>query len=172
MKRVILSLILLSNLFIITACNNSNNITFKEDLKHQLNSNYTYKFVGESEHFYFETGKVYYNDNERELLISNFHVKGDISKNSKFSLNLYFNDDLLYGNVSELNLLSRQDFENTVISEHGYLGEKNESGNITGESDSFFETPKEKFKTNIKLEVKYCIKDKCETETLKLKYIE
>ena len=175
MKKMILSIILLSCLFLISACDNNSkeDITFKDDPEHQVSNNYTYKFVGESEHFYFETGKVYYNDDERELLISNFKVKNNVNKNANFSMNLYFNNILLYGDVSYSNeLLTKQQFENTVIGEHGYLGKKDQNGNIIGESDSFLETTKEEFKESIKLEVKYCIKDKCEIEALKLKYFD
>ncbi len=173
MKKLILCLITVSSLFLITACNNNSKIDFKEDVEHQINSDYTFKFVGESEHFYFETGKVYYNGDERELLISNFKVKDNVNKNAKFSTNLYFNNVLFCGDISNSSDLStKQEFENAVISEHGFLGEKDQNGDYIGESDSFVETSKEDFKDSIKLEGKYCIKDDCKIETFKIKYLE
>lgn len=177
MRKKIIITILLSCLLFTSACsNNSNlkeNITYKEDIEHQVSNNYTYKFVGESEHFYFETGKVYYINNEREILISNFKVKDNVSKNAQFSINLYFNGVLLYGEpLYSNNVLTKKKFEDIVIGEHGYLGEKDQNGNIIGESDSFLETTKENFKESIKVEAKYCIKDECNTEILKLKYFD
>ena len=65
-------------------------IEYKDDIEHQFSNNYTYKFVGESEHFYFQTGKVYYNNNEREILISNFNFKKSMNKNITYLVNLYF----------------------------------------------------------------------------------
>lgn len=174
MKKILMSLLLIFSIYFLTACNNSENIDFsyKEDLEHQISSNYTYKFIGESEHFYFETGKVYYNNNERELLISNFKVKNNVNQNAKFSINLFFNNKLLFGNEYNSNdLISKEELEKTIIGEHGYLGDYDQNGNIIGESDSFIETTKENFKDSIKLNIKYCIKNKCEIETLKLEYI-
>lgn len=74
MKKIVKIICLIT---LLTACNKNTkiDINYKEDLKNQISSNYTYKFIGESEHFYFETGKVYYNGKERELLISNFNFK-------------------------------------------------------------------------------------------------
>ena len=175
MKKVLM-LSLLIICVIVTGCTNNNSdvdVNYKEDLEHQISSNYTYRFIGESDHFYFETGKVYYNNTERELLISNFKVKNNIDKNAKFSINLYFNDKILYGDVyNSNNLLSKEELENTIIGEHGYLGDYDQNGNIIGESDSFLETTKENFKDSIRLDIKYCVKSKCETETLKLKYLD
>ena len=177
MRKSIIIIVLWTCLLFLSVCSNNirfkKNITYKEDLDHQISNNYTYKFVGESEHFYFETGKVYYNDNERELLISNFKVKDNVSENAQFSINLYFNGVLLYGETSYFNnLLTKKKFENTVIGEYGYLVEKDKNGNIIGESDSFLETTKENFKESIKLKAKYCIKSECNTEILKLKYFD
>ena len=172
-KLILLSLLMVS--IIITGCTNSNSdvdVNYKEDLEHQISSNYTYKFIGESEHFYFETGKVYYNNTERELLISNFKVKNNVDQDAKFSINLYFNNKILYGNEYNSNdLITKEEVEKTIIGEHGYLGNYDQNGNIIGESDSFLETTKENFKDSIRLDIRYCIKNKCETETLKLEYI-
>lgn len=163
--------ILICCLCLITGCN-SMKVLYKNDLEHQVSNNYTYKFVGESEHFYFETGKVYYNDDERELLISNFGLKEKMDPNTKYAVNLYFNDVFYAGSISGTTDLNEKEYKNTIFGEHGYLGEKDQNGNIIGESDSFVETTKEDFKDDIKLEVKYCIKNDCNTEILKIKILE
>lgn len=172
MKKLILFL----GLFILlttTGCSSKNyDINYIEDSEHSFSNNYTYKFVGESDHFYFETGKVYYNGDERELLISNFKIKDNIKSDASFKINLYFNDKLLYGDVDKTDKLSKKDFEGIVIAEHGTLGKKDSNGNVIGESDSFLETTKDTFKNSIKLQADYCVNNKCSTETFKLSYLD
>lgn len=174
MKKLMMTILISIGMLFFTACDNSDNIdlNYKEDFEHTINNNYTYKFIGESEHFYFQTGKVYYNGNERELLISNFKLKKKMDSDTTYSVNLYFNEKLLYGTPDKTSGFPMEYFENVVIGEHGYLGDKDQNGNIIGESDSFLETTKDTFKESIKLEITYCLKDKCSTETLDLKYIE
>lgn len=170
-KIILISTLLLT--FLLFGCSNDNlDVVYKEDTEHEYSSNYTYKFVGESEHFYFETGKVYYGENERELLISNFNLKHSMDKNTKYLVNLYFNDRLLYGNEYGTADLIEKEYKNIVIGESGTLGEKDENGDIIGESDSFLETTQDIFKDSIRLEVKYCKNDDCKIETLKIKYVE
>lgn len=170
MKKFFLINFLILTLML-TSCS-KNKITYKEDSGHAYLNESTYKFIGESEHFYFETGKVYYNENERGLLISNFNLKDSIGKNVKYLVNLYFNNKLLYGNEYKSITLTEKEYKNIVIEEHGYLGKKDQNGNIIGESDSFLETQQDKFKSSIRIEVNYCIKNNCKTETLKIKYID
>lgn len=154
-------------------CSKNNiKIEYKDDIEHQSSNNYTYKFVGESEHFYFETGKVYYNGNERELLISNFKLKDNMSSSTTYLVNLYFNDRLLYGNDFGKADLTKKEYMNIVIGENGKLGEMDQNGDVIGESDSFLETTKETFKDSIKLEIKYCQNKKCYTEEMKFTYIQ
>ena len=63
--------------------NSKNKITYKEDYGYEKRDNVTYKFIGESEHFAFETGKVYYGDNdERYIYLDNFKVLKKV-KNEK-----------------------------------------------------------------------------------------
>ena len=106
MKQTIFLIGSLLLIVLLVGCSNNDiKIEYKNDIEHQFYNNYTYKFVGESEHFYFETGKVYYNGNERELLISNFKLKDNMSSSTTYLVNLYFNDILLYGNdFSKANL--------------------------------------------------------------------
>ena len=67
-------LLFIIGLFIIVGCGKSskeiavNYVDYKDS---ELSGNYTFRFVGQSEHFYFETGNVYYGDNIKELLLAN-----------------------------------------------------------------------------------------------------
>lgn len=171
MKKIYLYLGLLT-ILIITGCSSKEyNINYIEDEEHSISDNYTYRFIGESEHFYLQTGKVYYDGKNRELLLSNFKVKDNTKANATYKINLYFNDKLLYGDIFGTDSLSKSSFEDIVIAEQGIL-EKNENGKNIGESDSFLETTEDTFKDSIKLEASYCIKNKCTKETFKIKYID
>ena len=158
----------------LTGCNNDywlGEIPYKEDQEHEPSVYYTYRFTGESLHFYFQTGKVYYNDNYRSLIISNFKVKENVSDDSSYNLILYFNDDVLYDSSSGNMNLSKSGFENIVITDNGYVY-TNDSGEIIGEADSFIKTTKETFKDSIKMVINYCEKDKCKEETFKINYLD
>lgn len=157
----------------ITGCSNKQyDVSYVDDSEHSLSNNYTYKFVGESEHFYLKTGKVYYNGNDRELLISNFKVKDNVKNGSTYKINLYFNNKLLYGDVDGTDKLDKKAFEDIVIAEQGKLGERDKNGDVIGESDSFLETTENTFKNSIELKADYCISNKCETETFKITYVD
>ena len=172
MKKLLFLSFVLVSLFITGCSNKQYDISYVEDNEHSLSNNYTYKFVGESEHFYFKTGKVYYDGNARELLISNFKVKDNVKDDSTYKINLYFNNKLLYGDVDGTDELTKNEFEDIVIAEHGKLGERDKNGDVIGESDSFLETTEDTFKDSIKLQADYCINDKCETETFKITYVD
>lgn len=164
-------LIMVFSIFLLTSCsilNKTTKITYKEDTKNQITKNYTYKFTGQSNYFYFETGKVYYNDKEREIIISNFKIQNDLDKKYKISLYVYFNDVSFYAFEN----LTHKEFKKTIIKEQGTISEKDENNNIIGDTDPFLETTKDTFKDSIKIEIKYCLKNKCETEKLNLTYEE
>ncbi len=144
-------------------------ILFKEDILHNNMDNYTYKFIGESKHFYFQTGKVYYEKSSQALLISNFKVRKNVEKKASFSVQLYFDNKLLYGAVDSR--MKKDELESIVIAESGNVAKIDTQGNQIGESDAFLETKKETFKDSIKLIAKYCIDDSCEEEQFKIKYL-
>lgn len=171
-KRIFILFVVV--LTLLTGCNNDywlGEIPFKEDQEHQPTVYYTYRFTGESKHFYFQTGKVYYNDNYRSLIISNFKVKENVSDDSSYNLILYFNDDVLYNSSSNNMNISKPGFENIVITDNAYVY-MDDKGNIVGEADSFTKATKETFKDSIKLIAKYCKKGKCETEEFKITYLD
>lgn len=171
MKKILFYFLIMICLSTITGCSNYSEmeIPYKDDHINEPSTNYTYRFVGQSEHFYFQTGKVYYDGKYRALLISNLKVKDNVKSNATFSIDLYFNDKSLF--VADRNL-TKNAFEDTIIAESGELGERDISGNVIGESDSFLETTKENFKSSIKLEAKYCINNKCKTEPFDIEYLD
>jgi len=174
MKNIIKISFTIFVFLLVTACNQSSNsnIQFIEDSKHNVMGHYTYKFVGESSHFYFQTGKVYYGNKERSFLISNFKAKDNVEEDSTFAVNLYFDCKLLYGGIRNLVQKKEDTFPQMIIAESGKDNEVDEHGEIIGEFDSFFETAKEEFKTSIRMEAEYCIQDQCTTEIFKIKYLE
>ncbi|MDD2518743.1 MAG: hypothetical protein PHG18_02520 [Bacilli bacterium] len=176
MKKILVILFAVITLFLITGCENSvnNSVTFKEDNKHDIMTGLTYKFTGKSEHFAFETGMVYYEGNIRQIFITNFKLIKELNNIDSYFLKLYFNDRSLF--TDEQTKIGKEGIkkhlDDLTIGENGKLGEKDENGNIIGESDAFLETTKENFKDSIKLGIKYCYKDNCKNETMKLTYIE
>ena len=168
-------LLFIIGLFIIVGCGKSSKeieVNYVDYKDNELSGNYTFRFVGQSEHFYFETGNVYYGDNIKELLLTNFKVKDNVSSNSKYSINVYFDNKLLFGDNYKHDELNKEQLENFIIAEKGKEPERDKNGNIIGESDSFLETTKDSFKESIKVFGKYCINDKCEKEEFSLKYID
>lgn len=175
MKKIIL--VLLFCLFFMSGCSKNDEIKemeihFIEDREHEMITDYTYKFIGESEHFYFQTGKVYYNGNERSLLISNFNIKKPMKSTNLYSVEVSFDGKGYFGRFGSEPTLTKKEYMDTVIGEYGTLGERDENGDIKGESDSFVETTKENFKDSIKVEVEYCSNNECQKEELKIKIIE
>ena len=130
MKKILFYFLIMICLSTITGCSNYSEmeIPYKDDHINEPSTNYTYRFVGQSEHFYFQTGKVYYDGKYRALLISNLKVKDNVKSNATFSINLYFNDKSLF--VADRNL-TKNAFEDTIIAESGELGERDISGNVT-----------------------------------------
>ena len=167
MKKFLYVIIIL--LFVSGCGKNNIKISYVEDVEHQKTNNYTFKFVGESEHFYFQTGKVYFNGDYKKLLISNFKVKDNVKETSLYKLNLYFdNEKLLVDDIER----SKNSFENIVIAEYGNAVKRDENGTIYGESDSFLKTTKEDFKKSMKLVGVYCYNSSCIEEKFNIKYID
>lgn len=172
---MIKKIILIIMISVVFGCENKiveDNITFKDDYGYYQENNVTYRFTGTSEHFAFETGKVYYGDNdERYILLKNFKILDNlknINSINTYSINLSFNDiPLLTKDMIDLNQKTLLDaLKNYSLEEYGVY---NISGH--GESDAFTRTLKEQFKESIKLEIKYCYKtNDCKTEEFKLNY--
>lgn len=174
-KKIVKSLLITFSLLIIAGCGKKNydvDVQYTNYVDKGLSGNYTYRFVGQSDHFYFETGSVYYGDNIKELLLTNFKVKDNVSNNAKYLVEIYFNDKLLIGDDGSGESFNKEKFESINIVESGKEPERDQNGNIVGEGDSFLETSKDNFKESIKVFGKYCINDKCEKEEFSLKYID
>ena len=176
MKRKKLIFIIFASLLFISGCYNktNNNITFKDDFRYLTPDTVTYKFYGMSDHFGFETGKVYYGeDNERYILITNFRIINELNNQAeieKYSFNLSFNNVSMF--TDDMTNIGTENFEDKInessIEEKGIY-----HADGFGESDAFLETTKDDFKDSIKFEIKYCYKDGlCKVEKLDLKYVE
>lgn len=176
MRKSLAILFAVITLFLITGCENSidNSVIFKDENEHNIMTGVTYKFTGKSEHFAFETGMVYYEGNIRQILITNFKLIKELNNIDSYSLKLYFNDRPMF--TDEQTKIGKEGIKkhlgDLTIGENGKLGEKDEYGNIVGESDAFVETTKDTFKNSIKLQIKYCKKDDCNTETMKVTYVD
>jgi hypothetical protein len=172
MKNMFFIPIIIFGLLLITGCTKvySDDITFVNSFKQDTMTGITYKFIGKSEHFGFETGKVYYTDTDREILITNFKQIKEINKIDKFTINVYFND--IYWGGSDWLKEDTRDFEDYL--RKNTLAETGRICDISSpcESDSFIRTAKNTFEDAIKIEAKYCYKDNCKTETMNLTYIE
>ena len=176
MKKNIVYLLLLVAILTITGCQktgkNSLEVNYQDYSDEIIGNNYTYRFIGQSEHFYFETGKVYFGDGERQFVVTNLKVKDNVEKETNYSLNIYFNDNLLVGDDYQFGGLTKEKFEKQRLSESGKEPQRDEKGNFIGESDAFFETTKEEFKDSLKVVGYYCVKDDCEKETFKITYLD
>lgn len=175
MKRYIFIVsIVLSLILLTTGCDKSSKkVIFKDDYGFDTPKEITYKFTGNSKHFAFLTGKVYYgNNNERYLYLDNFEIIDKLKNENKiigYSINVFFNEKSLFSN--ELNYLGDDDFQvildNFKIEETGTY---NEDG--YGESDAFLETNQNSFKNDINVVIKYCYSDtKCQTEEFEINYV-
>jgi len=171
-KYLFIFTIIISSLFIIGCGNEKMNLQYEPSPEHDVFPNkQTFLFTGESEHAYFTTGKVYYGDDELGLLITNFKIKDNVKEGTTFtSTNVYFNDRMFAGDVTNDAIADLTDLSGIVIGEFGGYPEYNDKGEIIGESDSFIETPKENFKDTLKITIKYCYKGKCKLEAFDITY--
>lgn len=175
MKKILLIVLVIISIFVVTGCNKTN-IEYVDDKENGL-KDVTYRFVGESEHFYFQTGNFYYNDDDKtkDLFLSNFKVKDNVESDAKFSLVVYVGDEIIYGNaeteITENNMnifLDKKGLSDTIIKIGMYIPAEE-----TEESDevNFNTLNKNNFKENIKVVGKYCKNNKCELEDFKFDYV-
>ncbi len=175
MKKLFLFFIICS-LFVITGCNNESMviIEYKEDYGDINQEEITYKFTGLSEHFAFETGKVYYgNNNERYYLFKNFRIIKKIDKIddiTSYKIDLKFNGKSMF--TDEMEIISDKNF-NDIINNIEFEENGRYSTDGYGESDAFVVTTKDNFKDYVNLEIKYCYIDgECIVEPLEFSYVE
>lgn len=149
------------------------NIEFKEDKKfNQYMKDYNYRFVGESEHFYFQTGQVYLSKSMNKLSISNLKVKKIDGKENKkvYAFRVFIKDKLIFGDSYNVGNSTKEKFENIklglVINIPTDLESKKDTINalaLTNENS---------FKEDLKIEGVYCEEGKCKSEVFNLKYID
>ena len=111
-------------------------------------------------------------EESRQFIITNLKVKDNVERDTNYSLNIYFNDNLLVGDDYHFGGQTKEKFEKQQLSESGKEPQKDSKGNFIGESDAFFETTKEEFKDSLKVVGYYCVKDNCEKEIFKITYLD
>ena len=175
MKRILLITLLLIT-FVVSGCNNTSKVIveYKEDYGDINPGGVTYKFTGSSEHFGFETGKVFYGSNdERYFLFKNFKIINQIDNIddiTTYKINLKFDGKSMFTN--EMEHVTDKNF-NEIISDIKFEENGKYNSDGFGELDAFTITTKENFKDYVELEIKYCYSNgKCVTESLEFNYIE
>lgn len=173
MKRILLFICAFCILMLNGCSNVSNeNVEFKNDYGYSHDDNYTYRFTGSSEHFAFETGKVYYGENNKKsLLIKNFKLVNKLKNYndvSSYSINLKFKNISLLTN--EMTPLKKSNLSHEL---EKYFIEENFDGGELYESDAFLQSTANTFKKDMKIEIKYCYNNGiCKTENLDINYID
>lgn len=156
-------------LLLLTGCNKNYDKTISYvDFKSKEVSlnNITYKFIGKSKNFGFETGNVNLNDHEKQLLITNFKQINKIDKFDTISFNIKFKDTLwAKSSWSKNDNISFKQYLKKIILYENY------SQLINHGDDSFTSTTKETFKNDINITVEYCVNGQCKNETFKIEYV-
>lgn len=168
MKKILVLLLSINLIFLSTGCDNIDDNgqwpTNELDMR-----NLTYVFSGQSKNFIFEVGKVYFSDEERELEIKNFKQTNKIKGVTSITFTVYFNDILWASQTNNNHNKINKIIPNTGFYEFGEVYNEN-SGGYEGSSFSF--SNKDNFKDIIKVEAKYCIKEKCTIELFKIDFQE
>lgn len=162
-------LALLGGVLFFTFRNNSG-IKFVDDTEEKVSENSDYKFVGESEHFYFQTGVFKDNDKEMLLYIGGFKTKDNVESDAKFDVVGYIDGSVVYGNTDtdieplDLQPKTKEEFEKTKYS----MG----LDKTTVFYDKSTQTlTKDNVKDSIKIAGKYCKNNKCELEDFTITYV-
>lgn len=126
--------------------------------------NPTYQFIGQSKHFEFSTGKVYYGPYSSELVITDFRQTKSISNLQKISVTILFNDIIWEKRTNESSKSKK--FMNDLL-----FYESTPIHQEFGVSNSFRSTKEETFKKSIVVRIDYCTKNgSCKRETMHLSY--
>ena len=160
---VIFCLWIWNTLSIIDARNTHNDIIY------QTFKNATYSFTGKSEHFEFETGKVYFGGSEQRIYIADFKQTERIPDLLSEKVIIKFDNKIM--NVQEnSNLLN--DINTKIDNFDFYLGTVGcHSSSEDCEATVFDNVTKDTFKESIIVEIEYCTKNKiCRTEQFDLNY--
>lgn len=176
-KKIIFVLVIIVIIIGFIGVNNFYNrkITYKECKNNEVKLKYiTHKFTGESEHFGFETGNVDLDKNNYEILLTNFRQTKKVKNIDDFKITIYFNDKEWSSNEWNKNkdISFRKFLKNIIVYEEDTEYIEENSPNFRRSSDAFIETSPDEFKSAIKVVAKYCYKNKCNTENMKIKFID
>lgn len=166
---LIIIFIVIMIIYLLFNCIAKNN---EEDLIKPNIEHPTYKFEGQSEHFKFDTGKVYFTNEYSQILINGFLQTKKINKLKSEKVTVLFDDKpwSSLGNSKNLNKLKKYITEFQFY-EAGILCE-NDSG-IDCEKTAFNLANKDNFEAIITVFIEYCTTDNiCSKEQFKINYID
>lgn len=134
----------------------------------------TYTFVGDSEHFSFNTGKVFFKSEEYEsiynkkILISDFEQTSIIDGLISESIKVSFGNKVWKTSVKKIGLNKI----NQIIDDYYFYEEElNKQVGKKKQASNLDIINKENFKSALKVEIEYCtIEDECETEVFAIDY--
>ena len=117
---------------------------------------------------------IYLDKNNYEMLLTNFRQTKKVKNIDDFKITIYFNDKEWSSNGWNKNkdISFRKFLKNIIVYEEDTEYIEENSPNFRRSSDAFIETSPDEFKSAIKVEVKYCYKNKCNTENMKIKFID
>lgn len=130
----------------------------------------TYTFSGQSDHFKFDTGKVYFSNESNKILIKNFLQTKEIKKLKNEKLTILFND-MQWSSLDNSNNLN--ELEKYITEFQFYEAGKKCEGDLIGECEStaFDLANKENFQDIIKIFIEYCTTDSiCSKEQFKINF--
>ncbi len=149
------------------------NIEFKENKKfNEYMKEYTYRFVGESTHLYFQTGQVYLSNDVNKLSISNLKVKDidDKKDNKSYAFRVFIKNKLIFGDSHNIGNADKNRLEQIKLGL--VMNIPDDKTTDTSKLNALALTNKDTFKKDIKVEGVYCENQKCKVETFKLGYID
>ena len=111
--------------------------------------------------------------NNYEILLTNFRQTKKVKNIDDFKITIYFNDKEWSSNEWNKNkdISFRKFLKNIIVYEEDTEYIEENSPNFRRSSDAFIETSPDEFKSAIKVVVKYCYKNKCNTENMKITFI-
>ena len=135
----------------------------------------TFEFTGDSEHYNFSTGKVFFNTGELEskfskkVLITDFEQTNIIDGLTREKITIYFGGNVWKKKTRKIGLNKLHE----TIEDYNFYEEDliNYSNTKKSKTTSFDLTNRDNFQNIIRVEAEFCtVEDGCEVEIFKLKF--
>lgn len=166
----ILIIIFIIIISVIYALLNSFDNDDKNDLLTPYIENATYTFSGDSEHFKFDTGKVYFSNDYSQILITDFSQTKEIKKLKNEKVTILFDGKEWSSLDNSYNLNKLKEY---ITEFQFYEGGKlcGSDSNFDCEKTAFDIANKENFKDILKVIIEYCTNDNvCLKEQFKINF--